>query len=406
MTAGTMNVDDAPALPVHLQALAGGCSASGTLRALHLVNGEHYAGAERVQDLLATRLPEVGVEAGFACLKPGRFAALRQSQQTPLVDVPMRTRIDFRPAIRRARLVRRERYQLLHTHSPRALLIARVASALCGVPIVHHVHGNTSSEVAGRRFTRLNAWAERKSLPAAAAVIAVSTSVAEYLREQGVPAERLHIVPNGVPTRPRLPERNGRPADCTLGFVALLRPRKGLETLLETAALLRSRGLVARLRIVGRFEKSEYEHQIHRLAEQLGLSGVIDWRGFQQRVDGELDQMDVLVFPSILPEGMPMVLLESMAAGVPIVASRVNGITDVVRDGEDGLLFPPGDADALADAIEDMIGDATLQSHLRTTAFYRQRECYSDTSMAAAVAKIYRQVLHRGQRPQTRKPRP
>jgi glycosyltransferase involved in cell wall biosynthesis len=391
-----MILDDAPVLHPDSAAVAGEHSANGTLRALHLINGEHYAGAERVQDLLAARLPELGIETGFACIKPGRFAAMRQSQQTPLVDVPMRSRFDFRPAIRLARLVRRERFQLLHTHSPRALLIARAASALCGIPIVHHVHGNTSSEVAGRRLTRLNAWAERKSLPAAAAVIAVSPSVADYLHEQGVPARRLHIVPNGVPTRPSLAERTGQTAACTLGFIALLRPRKGLETLLEAATLLHSRGLDARLRIVGRFETSEYEREIQCLAEQLGLHDVIDWRGFQQRVDTELDQMDLLVFPSILPEGMPMVLLEAMAAGVPIVASRVNGITDVVRDRADGLLFPPGDATALADAVSELIDNRVLQEHLRSTAFHRQRDQFSDASMAAAVANIYRNVLQRG----------
>ncbi|MEX2142282.1 MAG: glycosyltransferase [Pirellulales bacterium] len=386
-------IDEASAPALEAQGRADGLVARQTLRALHVINGEHYAGAERVQDLLAARLPEFGVETGFACLKSGCFAAMRQSRQTPLVELPMRTRFDLRPALRLARLVRRERYHLLHTHSPRALLIARFASALCGVPIVHHVHGNTSSEVASRRFTRLNAWAERKSLPAAAAVIAVSASVAYYLSGLGVPAERLHVVPNGVPTRSRLADRSGWPADGTLGFVALLRPRKGLETLLDAAALLRSRDLTARLRIVGRFETSDYEREIRRHAEQLGLAGVIEWRGFQQRVDAELDRMDVLVFPSILPEGMPMVLLEGMAAGVPIVASRVNGITDVVHDREDALLFPPGDAAALADTVSELIGNRALQERLRRTAFDRQREHFSDSSMAVAVADIYRGVL-------------
>ncbi|MEX2016146.1 MAG: glycosyltransferase [Candidatus Hydrogenedentales bacterium] len=386
-------IDKASALAQESQGSADRHVARQTTRALHVINGEHYAGAERVQDLLAASLPQFSVETGFACLKPGRFAEMRQTREAPLVELAMRARFDVRPALRLAQIVRRERYELLHTHSPRALLIARVASALSGVPIVHHVHGNTSSEVAGRRFTRLNAWAERKSLPAAAAVIAVSASVADYLRTLGVPAQKLRVVPNGVPTRPRLADRNGLTGDFTLGLVALLRPRKGVETLLEAAALLRDRGLAGKLRIVGRFETNDYEREIHRHAEQLGLDGMIDWRGFQQRVDAELDQMDLLVFPSILPEGMPMVLLEAMAAGVPIVASRVSGITDVVRDRKDGLIFPPGDAAALADAVSELIGNPALQERLRRTAFCRQHEHFSDTSMAAAVADIYHGVL-------------
>lgn len=386
MPGGTLTVEkSAPARQVDLARV--------TTRALHVINGEHYAGAERVQDLLAARLPQCGVELGFACLKPGRFSAMRQARSAPLFDMPMRTRFDLRPAIRLARLVRREGYDLLHTHSARALLIARLAAALCGVPIVHHVHGNTSSEVAGRRFTRLNAWAERKSLPAAEAVIAVSASVADYLCALGVRAERLHVVRNGVPTRASCTDRTTWSANAALGFIALLRPRKGLETFLEAAALLRSRGLAARLRIVGRFESTEYEREVHRRAEQLGLAEDIDWRGFQQRVDAELDAMDLLIFPSILPEGMPMVLLEAMAAGVPIVASRVSGITDVVADREEALLFSPGDAVALADAVSELAGDAALRERLRRTAFCRQRKQFSDASMAATVADIYRHVL-------------
>src|SRR6185503_9296600 len=112
------------------------------IRVLHVINGEHYAGAERVQDLLAARLPDYGVDVGFACLKPGQFPELRQSQATPLWELAMRSRIDVRPALRLAKIVRRERYDVLHTHSARALLIARLAAALCPAPIVHHVHGN------------------------------------------------------------------------------------------------------------------------------------------------------------------------------------------------------------------------------------------------------------------------
>ena len=379
-----------------------------TIRVLHVINGEHYAGAERVQDLLAARLPDYGVDVSFACLKPGEFAKLRQSQATPLLELAMRSRFDVRPALRLARIVRCERYDVLHTHTARALLIARFAAALYRVPIVHHVHGNTSSEVAGRRFTQLNAWAERKSLPTTTAVIAVSASVEDYLRTAGVPKDRLHVVFNGVPARPARVHKKPARDTCTIGFVALLRPRKGLETFLEAAALLASRSLYEesaigadpvrrsltyRLRIVGRFETSEYEREIHTLAERLGLTPLIQWRGFQRSINAELDAMDILAFPSVLPEGMPMAVIEAMAAGVSIVASRVNGVTDVLRDGEDALLVTPGDAEALADAVSAVARDARLRDRLRTSAFARQRRSFSDTAMAAKVARIYHLIL-------------
>jgi phosphatidyl-myo-inositol alpha-mannosyltransferase len=367
--------------------------ATRTLRVLHVINGEHFAGAERVQDLLAARLPDHGVQPAFACLKPGRFAAMRQTQGAPLVELPMRTRFDLRPAVRLAQLVRIEGYDILHTHSARALLIARLASRQCAIPIVHHVHGNTASEMAGRRFSRINAWVERGALRHVAAVVAVSESVGDYLQTNGIARERLHVVPNGVPARAELNHKPLQPQHWTIGFVALLRPRKGLETLLEAASLARVHNPSLRLRIVGRFETSEYERDIMDYANKLNLSDIIEWRGFRQRVDTELDAMDILAFPSILPEGMPMVLLEAMAAGVPIVASRVSGVVDLLRDGEDSLLMPPADAAALSEALNSLVADDALRNRLRTTAFIRQRKCFSDDTMSAAVAKIYRNIL-------------
>jgi glycosyltransferase involved in cell wall biosynthesis len=166
-----------------------------------------------------------------------------------------------------------------------------------------------------------------------------------------------------------------------------------LETFLDAAAILTSQGKAVRLRVVGPFESTEYEREIRDRTDKLGLADRIEWRGFQERVDLELDQMDLLVFPSVLPEGMPMVLLEAMAAGVPIVASRVNGITDVLREREDGLLFTPGDSAELAAGVTQVIEWPTLAHRLRDAAFVRQREHFSDHSMAAAVAKIYQHVL-------------
>src|SRR5579871_5492205 len=94
-------------------------SKAATRRVLHLINGEHYAGAERVQDLLAMRLPDCGVEAAFACLKPDRFPAARRSQQSACYLTPMANRFDLRPARSLARIIRREHFDLIHTHTPR-----------------------------------------------------------------------------------------------------------------------------------------------------------------------------------------------------------------------------------------------------------------------------------------------
>ncbi len=362
-------------------------------RVLHVINGEHYAGAERVQDLLALGLPECGVEVAFACIKPDRFPDARRSQQAPCHLTPMANRLDLRPALQLARLVRQYGYDLIHTHTPRAALVGRAAAALAGVPMMHHIHGQTATEVGRRWRSRASALVERLSLKGASAVIAVSPSAGRYIAEHGVPAEKVQVVCNGVPTRPMLASKRPPSGVWTLGVVALFRPRKGLETLLAALAQLRNRGLPVRLRAVGSFESSEYRCEVLRRADQLGLAEKIEWTGFRAEINAELDQMDLLAFPSVLAEGLPMVVIEAMAAGVPVVGTRVDGVVDVIRPEIDGLLCEPADAAGLADAVARFVqGDADWAT-MRQTAWRRQREEFSDRSMARGMAELYRQVL-------------
>lgn len=370
------------------------------VRVLHVINGEDYAGAERVQDTLALRLPEYGYEVGFACLKPGRFALTRRSQRSPIYDTPMRTKFDLTPVRRLAEVVREDGYQIVHTHTPRTALIGAAVARRARVPLVHHVHCQTAVEVGSRRWQdRLNLLLERLATYRAAHVVAVSPSLHRYLLRRGYTNRQLRLVANGVPERPRSAATIGRATSIgrlsTVGMIALFRPRKGLEVLLLALALLRDRHGRTRLRAVGRFQSPEYERDVKRRARELELSDLIDWTGFRANVAAELAEVDVLVLPSLVSEAMPMSLLEAMAAGVPVIGSRVDGITDLIDDGSDGLLVPPGDAGALADAIRRVIGAEVDVARLRHNAQGKQIERYSDSSMAAGVAGIYDEVLAR-----------
>jgi glycosyltransferase involved in cell wall biosynthesis len=256
------------------------------------------------------------------------------------------------------------------------------------------VHSQTTTEIDRRWASRVNAWAERASLTEAGAVIAVSASAARFARSLGVPAGLIHTVPNGIPARP-LRERGSPKQEWTIGTVALLRPRKGLETLLMALVRLRDQGLPARLRVVGPFETDDYRRQVERLVADCHLQEAVEWTGFTGDVPGELARMDLFVLPSLLAEGLPMVLLEAMAAGVPVIGSNVDGVTDVIEDGRTGLLTPPGDADALAATIGRFIRGEVEWTRLRVAGHERQASCFSDVGMSAAVAEIYRQVLDR-----------
>lgn len=364
-------------------------------RVLHLINGDDYSGAERVQDLLALRLRDSGYEVGIACTKPGRFRTARQAQDVPLIELPMRSRFDIRPVFRLAKYIRQHGYDLLHSHSARTALIGRPAAALAGVPLIHHMHCQTSTEVTKRWLSRINAIIERCTLFRVPGVIAVSPTIAEDLRRRGIPDSQIALIPNGVPSPGPLSDREPPSTDWVVGTVAMFRPRKGIETLLMAIANLRRQQIPIRLRAVGCFQTAEYEAATHELVQELGLADAVDWTGFTRDVNAELAQMDLFVLPSLVPEGLPMAVLEAMAAGVPALGSRVDGVIDVIEHGVNGLLFEPGDADDLTRQLNSFIQSETDWSEIRRRGFQFHADGYSDIAMSASVAELYNNVLSR-----------
>jgi glycosyltransferase involved in cell wall biosynthesis len=359
---------------------------------LHLINGEHFAGAERVQDLLALNLGRFGYSVAFACLKPGRFPGLRQSRSSELFELRGGGRFGLGAARAARRLILDTGACLVHSHSPRAGLAALLANR-GGVPWVHHVHSPAARDTTRRWRDRLVARVERVVLRKANAVIAVSNAIGRYAIEQGVPPGRLDAIPNGVPALGPLPQRQVPGGVWTLGCVALFRPRKGLEVLLDALGIVRARSAAVRLLAVGRFETAEYEARIKSHCTRLGLDDHVTWRGFTIDVNRELAQMDLFVLPSLFGEGLPMVLLEAMAAGVPTVATRVEGIPEAIRDSVDGLLVAPNDALDLAQAIGAyLVGQVDWQA-VRANAHARHVERFSDHCMAGAVAAVYDRLL-------------
>jgi len=224
-------------------------------------------------------------------------------------------------------------------------------------------------------------------------VIAVSRSLAGYAAAQGVPRARIHVVPNGVPVIGPLTDRLAPRRPWTLGTVALFRPRKGLEVLLDAMARLRREGVDVRLRAIGEFETEEYQRKISEQVEQLGIGEFITWTGFTKNVSAELERLDLFVLPSLFGEGLPMVVLEAMAAGVPVVGTKVEGVPEAIRDGIDGVLAEPGDSQDLARAIGSFVGGEVVWSSCRQHAHSRQAAMFSDVSMARGVADVYREVL-------------
>ena len=123
------------------------------------------------------------------------------------------------------------------------------------------------------------------------------------------------------------------------------------------------------------------------------MSHDVSWVGLTRDVTAELRKMDLFVLPSLFGEGLPMVVLEAMTAGVPVVATRVAGIPEAIRHGQDGVLANPGDAEDLAQAMADLIAGRYDWLALRASALARHADGFSDRAMAAGVAAVYRELL-------------
>lgn len=392
-TSTDFSTTNPPLVVVSSQASNSHHTAKDTVKVLHLINGEHFSGAERVQDLLGMAMPQFGYEVGFACVKPDKFPNVRNSVGCEIFETKMKSKFDFWCASRVAKVARENNFRLLHAHTPRTLLIGQLAARKLGCPLVYHVHSPVGRDSDRGFVNKINTMMEAWSLKKVDRLICVSNSLSSYMQELGNPADKITVVSNGVQAINDLPEREPPVDPWTIGTMALFRPRKGTEVLLKALAILKAENINVRLRAVGPFETPEYEKEIMQQVDQLGVGDMIDWMGFQTDVNLQLRAMDLFVLPSLYGEGLPMVVLEAMANAVPVVASRVEGIPEAVRDGIDGLIFEPADANDLANKLKSMIGDKQRWRAMSKSSLERQRNELSDISMTRGVAAVYDQLL-------------
>lgn len=205
----------------------------------------------------------------------------------------------------------------------------------------------------------------RRVLWSATRAIAVSAAVRTHLATLA-PEVPVDVVPNGVDHdrfagRAPRPDRSG---PFRIVLVGRLVPNKGPRTAIDAVARLREQGLGVCLDVVG---DGPLRQGLERAVHSRGLSGVVRFLGHRTDLPDILAAADVLVRPS-LTEGMPLSLLEAMAAGVPVVASDIPGNRSLVRDGETGVLVPPGDADALARAVHGLVRDPARAAGLASRA--------------------------------------
>ncbi|WP_194786108.1 glycosyltransferase family 4 protein [Actinomyces haliotis] len=269
-----------------------------------------------------------------------------------------------------------------------------VAGRLAGVPVLSHVH---EAEDTQRLVIRagLNA-----PLLAANRIVANSGAARDaLLAAQPVLASRTQVVHNGVaaPPEPLAPLRERTAGDdFRVAMVGRLSPRKGVDVLLEAIALLRARGVDASLQVAGSiFPGYEwYEEQLRERATQPDLAGHVDLLGYVHPTWQVLEAADAVVVPS-RAEPFGNTAVEAMHAARPLVASRVQGLAEVVTDEVTGLLVPPEDAEALASALARIAADPALAARLATDGQREAAERFTTAVYREAMSGVISEMIGR-----------
>lgn len=323
-----------------LHFVTGGFSGGATQVAIQLVNASRAG--EAVEPLLVLRRKRR--------TPPARIAELEQA------GVPLRVVPGWSHAASIAALVRvcREfRPDVLVAHGFSEHLWGRYAGLLAKVPHLVHVEHNTRERYTAWRLAQTRWLAKRTDR-----IVGCSEGVRLRLLDMGMPPARTIAIPNGIRLAP-FADADAQPLALRIpGIVMVARfsRQKDHATLLRAVALLRARGLRPPLQFAGA-GKALHRKPLEALAAELGIADQVQFLGVVRDVPQRLMAHRICVL-STHYEGMPLALLEGMAAGCAVVASAVPGVREVLEDGVDGLLVPEADAQAMADALERLLRDA------------------------------------------------
>ena len=306
--------------------------------------------------------------------------------------------------VRLALLIRREKFDLVVTDSAKANIYGTLAGWLARRPVVNQIHDIFEAPV----FSDLNLWLVKTvASHFASRIISNSEASKRALVDLGVPRDKIHTVYYGIDME--IARNTRKAADVRMelgidpdapvaGMVGRLVDWKGPDYFIRAAAKVAETVTGARFLMVGdavHGEKS-YVDTLKSLCGELGMADRIVFTGFRDDVLDIVSAMDVMVHASVLPEPFGLVLIEAMAEGRPVVATKGGGVPEVVEDGVTGLLVPPRDVEAMAEAITTILGDRNRAAEMGAAGLKRVSESFTVEEMARGMEKEFLKALENG----------
>lgn len=352
---------------------------------------------------LAGRLREAGISVEILPLD----RRVRETRKEEVVPGKISPRLAWATAAYTMKLARRLRQldpDLVHTNSLKAGVVGGVAARLAGIPVVWHLRDRLADDYLPAPTVALVRWWARRfatrviansSHTAATLSVRVHPETPRVSRLLNAVVPEVSIVPDPVTPFASVPDVERREG-FTVGMVGRLAPWKGQDIFLRAFARAFPDG-AERAAIVGSamFGEDDFAASLPGLVEELGIADRVEWRGFVEDVPRELARFDVLVHASRVAEPFGQVVIEAFAAGVAIVAADDGGPQEIITDGVDGLLCPPGDVEAFAAALTRLREDSDLRTRIAAAGHERAKE-FSPRAVVPRVMEIYRAASLRG----------
>lgn len=370
------------------------------MQPLVVISDLAQGGAEQVTATFLRTLAEEGLPVPVCTVTNRRDGPLADELSlagVPRYDLGAKRLLDPVALFKLVRLIRTGGFDLIHAHGQDASILAWWAKLFCNhsLVITRHVMGEPGRTLLEKGRSRL----ALKAISEADATVAVSRAVADRLTAIAPDsAGHVRTIPNGIDLDRFDPEqlRRFRPTlrqilraeetDPLILFPAVLRPGKGHDVLLEAVPKVLMAFPGARFALAG---EGELRGRLEDMAAHLGPA--IRFLGNRNDIPALMDSADLVVLPS-LSEALPTVAMEAAAAGRPVVASCVGGVPEIVADGHSGCLVAPGDPDALATAIVDLMADPELRAKYGASARQRAMERFGMASQVARTMDLWGEV--------------
>ncbi len=289
------------------------------------------------------------------------------------------------------KIILKEDIDIVHARSRIPAIIGFAAAKLTNCIFITKAHGYYNTGF----FSRPMSWGRF--------VIVASRDMAKHMMDDlGTPYDRIKLIPRGVDLNEfkflKEDESGGnspKKKDFIIGVVSRLTPLKGHADLFKAVALVFRKIPTIKLLVIGEapHSKPKYREELEALTRQLGISSIVEFMGQRSDIPEILSKLDVLVLPTRTPEAFGRVIIEAQAVGVPVVATKVGGITDIIRDGENGLLAFPEDPHSIEEAIMKIFKDRSLYRYMVLRARREVEEKYSLLPMAEKTIKVYEDTL-------------